>query len=115
MDLIEFIPNEIDEVTGEVVETIPVLKEETSIALATFEKKIKELKEQEEELKQKILEEMEGKGILKVDTPELTITRKAPTTRESLDSKTLKAELPDIYDTYVKISPVKGSITIKVK
>lgn len=115
MDLIELMPNEMDEATGKITEMIPVLKEETSIALATFEKKIKELKEQEEELKERLLNEMESKGILKVDTPELTITRKAPTTKESLDSKLLKAELPDIYDTYVKISPVKGSITIKVK
>lgn len=115
MDLIEMIPNEVDEVTGEITETIFNLNAETSIELAKFETQIKELKEKEEELKEMILEEMTEKGILKLDTPELTITRKMPTTRESLDTKALKAELPDIYDTYVNISNVKGSITIKVK
>ena len=115
MDLIEIIPNEIDEETGQVTETISVLNKETSVALAMFEKRIKELKEQEEELKQRILEEMESKGLLKVDTPEITITRREPTTRESIDSKALREELPDIYNTYCKISEVKGSISIKVK
>ena len=41
MDLIEIIPNEIDEETGQVTETISVLNKETSVALAMFEKRIK--------------------------------------------------------------------------
>lgn len=58
---------------------------------------------------------MESKGIIKLDTDELTISYVAPTDRETLDTKALREELPDIYDTYVKISPVKSSIRIKLK
>ena len=83
--------------------------------ITTIEKEIKKLKEMQDNYKEQLLKAMEENDILKIDIPELTITRKAPTTRESLDSKSLKEELPDIYDTYCKISPVKGSITIKVK
>jgi len=83
--------------------------------IAEFERQVKEIKAKEDELKQAILAEMESKNIIKLDTDDLTISYVAPTTRETLDSKTLKEELPDIYDTYIKISPVKASVRIKLK
>ena len=83
--------------------------------ITTIENEIKILKEKQDKYKEILLKAMEDNNILKIDIPELTITRKAPTTRESLDSKSLKEELPEIYDTYCRISDVKGSITIKVK
>lgn len=93
----------------------PVLVSEISARIAEFEKQVKLIKEKEDELKQAILSEMEAHGIIKLATPELLISYVAPTDRETLDSKTLKTELPDIYDAYVKITPVKSSIRIKVK
>lgn len=114
-ELIEIIPNEIDEETGMVTQTIAILSEETSTKIAEFERQLKEIKEKEEELKQAILDEMESKNIIKIDTPELIVTRVLPTTRETLDSKALREELPDIYDAYVRISDVKGSLRIKLK
>ena len=83
--------------------------------ITTIENEIKKLKEMQDNYKEQLLKVMEENDILKIDIPELTITRKAPTTRETLDSKALKADMPEIYDEYVKISDVKGSITIKVK
>ena len=83
--------------------------------IADFERKVKEIKEKEDELKKAILEEMETKGVIKLDTDDLSVTYVAPTTRETLDSKAIKEELPTIYDTYAKISPVKASLRIKVK
>lgn len=77
--------------------------------------KVKELKAIQEEYKEKLLEIMEANDILKFDNETITITRKEPTTRESLDSKLLREELPDVYNAYARISDVKGSITIKVK
>ncbi len=91
------------------------LVKDTVNTITSIENEIKKLKEMQDNYKEQLLKAMEDNDILKIDIPELTITRKAPTTRESLDTKTLKEELPEIYDTYVKISPVKGSITIKVK
>lgn len=83
--------------------------------ITTIENEIKKLKEMQDNYKEQLLKVMEENDILKIDIPELTITRKAPTTRETLDSKSLKADMPEIYDEYVKISDVKGSITIKLK
>ena len=114
-ELIEIIPNEIDEETGMVTQTIAILSEETSTKIAEFERQLKEIKEKEEELKQAILSEMESKNIIKIDTPELIVTRVLPTTKEVLDSKALKEDLADIYDAYVRIAEVKGSLRIKLK
>lgn len=87
----------------------------TAKKIAEFEKQIKEAEKKRDELKKAILEEMEAKEVIKLDTEDLTITYSAPTTRESLDTKTLREDLPTVYDTYTKISPVKASIRIKVK
>ena len=83
--------------------------------IISIETEIKKLKEMQDNYKEVILKGMEENDILKIDIPELTITRKAATTRETLDTKQLRADMPEIYDEYVKITDVKGSITIKVK
>ena len=92
-----------------------ILDGTTAKHIAEFERMAKEIKAKEDALKKAILEEMESKGLIKIDTDELAITYVAPAERETLDTKTLRDELPDIYDAYVKISPVKSSIRIKLK
>lgn len=94
---------------------IGILDTEVSKKVAEFEKAIKEIKEKEEELKQNILTEMENKNILKLETDDLTITYIAPAERETFDSKKFREENSDLYDEYVKFSPVKSSIRVKVK
>ncbi len=113
-ELIVVIPNEYDE-KGEICEVIYELDKSVSNKIAEFERQIKAIKEKEDELKQAILEEMEKKNIIKIDTEDLLISYVAPTTRETLDSKTFKNDMPEIYDEYVKITPVKSSIRIKLK
>jgi regulator of replication initiation timing len=92
-----------------------VLDPEVAFKIAEFEKAVKEIKAKEDELKKKILEEMEAENILRLETEEILISYVTGTDRETLDSKALKAELPDVYDSYVKFTPVKSSIRIKVK
>ena len=82
--------------------------------LAEFERMAKTIKAKQDELKQKILEEMESKGIVSIKTPELTISYVAPTTRETFDSKAFRKDHPDLYDEYVGISMVRSSIRMKV-
>ena len=91
-----------------------LLNPEVSIRLAEFERMVKEVKAKQDELKQKILEEMESKGIVSIKSPELTISYVAPTTRETFDSKTFRKDHPDLYDEYVNISMVKASVRMKV-
>lgn len=92
-----------------------ILDGDTAQKIAEFEKRVKDLKAKEDKLKKLILEEMETKGIIKLNTDVLSITYVAPTDRESLDSKKLRADLPNVYDAYINIKPVKSSIRIRLK
>ena len=91
-----------------------LLQPEISKKIADFERQIKEIKQAEDELKTKILEEMERKGLLKVKTDDLAITYVAPADRESFDSKKFREDHAVLYDEYIKMTPVKASIRIKV-
>lgn len=92
-----------------------ILDGETATKIAEVEKRVKDLKAKEDKLKKLILEEMETKGIIKLNTDVLSITYVAPTDRESLDSKKLREDLPNVYDAYINIKPVKSSIRIRLK
>lgn len=94
---------------------LPVLNENIANELIDIELMAKSLKERADALKAEILAAMEKNNIVKVDTPSMLISYIAPTDRETLDAKALKAELPEIYDSYCKITPVKASIRIKVR
>lgn len=91
------------------------LVKEVVDTIVTIEKEAKKLKEIQDKYKEELLKVMEENDVLKIDIPELTITRKTATTRETFDSKALKIDMPEIYDDYVKITDVKGSVTIKIK
>lgn len=92
-----------------------VLNPEMSDKIAEFERKMKEIKAAEDVLKQTILEEMEEKGILSVKTDKMSISYVASFDKESFDSKKLRADDPDLYDKYVRLTAVKPSIRIKLK
>ena len=92
-----------------------ILDPKVSEAIAMFESTIKEAKRQEDLLKQRLIEEMERKGLLKVDTPNMVITYVGATERETFDSKKLRADNPGLYDQYIRFSPVKASVRIKIK
>ena len=96
---------------------VSILDAEVSRKIAEFEKKLKALKEQEDELKQAILQEMEKQGIVKLEdeTSGLSINYIAETYRESFDSKKFRDDHPDMYDDYIRMTSVKSSIRIKVK
>lgn len=95
---------------------ISLLNADVSNKIAEFERQIKLIEEAEKTLKEAIKAEMEAKGILKVEdeTNGMIISYIAPSHREQFDSKKFKAEKPDLYDEYVKLTPVKSSIRIKL-
>ena len=94
---------------------LPVLDSDIAYQIAEFERQIKLIEDQEKRLKQAILEEMEAKNVIKIDTDVMTITYVAPTDREKFDSKKFREDHADLYDEYVSMIPVKSSIRIKVK
>lgn len=82
-----------------------------------IESEIKKLTEIKENYKQALIKEIEDRGLLKcnISNELFTLTYKGASTRESLDSKSLKADMPEIYNEYVKISNVSSSISVKLK
>lgn len=75
----------------------------------------KKIEEQESTFREQLLQAMEKYGIKKFETPEITFTYIAPTTKTTIDTKALKQELPDIAALYTKTSNVKASVKITVK
>ena len=94
---------------------VPVLVDELSRYIANLEMQAKAIKNLQDEVKTKLLEEMEKHGIIKIDTEDLTITYVASTTRETFDGKSFKNDFPDLYDEYVKIGNVSPSVRLKLK
>ena len=92
-----------------------VLDSKTSAQFAEFERVVKEIKAKEDEVKAQIKAEMEEKNIIKIETPELLITYVAESDRETFQTKKFKEEHPDLHDEYIKMSPVKSSIRVKVR
>lgn len=97
------------------VNNVPVLNTATITMLVDLDRRKKEIEAAEGIIRNAVLCEMREKNITKVESEELTISYVAPTDKESFDSKSFRADHPDMYDEYVKISPVKDSIRIKVK
>lgn len=92
-----------------------LLAEDAAAKIVEFELMAAQIKKAEDELKAAILKEMEEHNILSIDNDDLRISYVAPTQRETFDSKAFREDFADLYDEYVKLSPVKASIRIKVK
>lgn len=79
------------------------------------EARMKKEKEEYDAFKAELLQAMEQNNVVKIDTDEVLINYVAATNRETFDSKAFKADMPDLYNEYVKFSEVKPSVRIKVK
>ena len=92
-----------------------ILAKDAINTIVEIENTMKGLKAKQDEMKEMLLKAMEENNILKIDTPELVVSYIASSDRETFDSKAFKEEHQDLYDEYVKMTPVKSSIRIKVK
>ena len=75
----------------------------------------KDLEEKIKTFNETLLTEMENKGIISINSSAVGITYFASSDRETFDKDKFKEEHPELYDDYVKFSPVKSSIRVKVK
>lgn len=74
----------------------------------------KAVKDAKEQIRDRVMEEMKKKGLVKVADDSLMVYIKDAYDKESLDTTRLKKEKPEIYDEYCKFSPVKESLVIKI-
>lgn len=101
------IGNDIDKLVARV--------ERFELQMLEFEEKAKLIKAQQKDFREQLYKKMEENDIKKFETNNLVITRILPTVKKTVDSKKLKIEQPDVFDKYLKVSNVKGSIKIKTK
>lgn len=94
---------------------VAALTVEVAAKIAAYERAIKSLEDEEKQLKSAILDAMEKYNVIKLDSKAVTITYVPQTDRESFDSKAFKADFPDLYDGYVRMTPIKASLRVKVK
>lgn len=92
------------------------LPQEVIDEVIRVEKLAEEYTKAQKKLRAAILEAMKEADVEKIDIEDVIALTVVPeSTSERLDSKALKAELPDIYDTYCKISPKAAYLKVTVR
>ena len=94
---------------------MPSLTEDAIQSIRQLEVLAAEVEKKKNELRARLLEEMEKGGIVKLDVPELTVSYIAAGDKLTFDSKRLNEEAPDIYDAYLRKTSYKASLRIKIK
>lgn len=84
-----------------------------SIAALILQKK--QIEEQEKKMKEQLQKAMEKYSVKSFENETVKFTYVAPTVENRLDSKALKADLPEVAAKYTKQSPKAGYVKITVK
>jgi predicted phage-related endonuclease len=82
--------------------------------LIMVKKQLDVLSEREKELRAMLLSGMLGVNEDKWSNDLIQISRRAASERESVDAKALKAKMPDVYESFKKVTKVAESLTYKV-
>ena len=93
---------------------IPDSMQQVIDELMTVKKQLDIFTEREKELKKILLEAMQSSGDDKWADDLIQISRKAAYERESLDTKALKEKMPEVYESFRKVTKVAESLTYKV-
>lgn len=91
------------------------LSQESKKWLIALEKQRKLINDEYDNFKTELLKAMEENGVVKIENEDLIISYIASGEKETFDSKSFKKDHSEMYDQYVKFTPVKSSIRIKVK
>lgn len=81
-------------------------------ALIEAKAQLKQIEQEEKELKNYLYEQMEENDIKKMSTPLLNITRVLPSKSMRFDSKAFKEEHPDLHEKYLTESNRKGYVKL---
>jgi len=86
--------------------------ERFEMQIIDFKNQAKQIEAQQKAFKDELYQKMEENDIKKFDTGKIVITRILPTTRKNVDGTRLKKERPEIYEEFLKIIDVKGTVRI---
>lgn len=79
-----------------------------------LKKQIKEAEEKKQKLQDALLQQMEETGTKSIVTDFCKITYIAESYRESVDTKLLKQDLPEVFEQYKKVTTIKPSVRITI-
>lgn len=94
---------------------LPAMVAAVEREIATVMRVAEDAKKREEELKQGLYDKMMEMGIKSFDGEVVRLTVVLPTESTSLDSKKLKAELPEVFERFKKTTTRKGSLRVTIK
>lgn len=95
-------------------EDLPANLKDVENEIIKLETNLKELEDKRNKLKDGLLALMIMHNVKKWQGEHLQLVRKLDTEREALDTAKVKKEHPEIYKSCMKVSKVKGSLTIKI-
>lgn len=90
------------------------LAEQTINYIREMEIRKKRQAEEYDQFKAELLQAMEQNNIIKINAGGVKISYVAGGEQENFDKKQFREDMPELYDEYVKYSPVKASVRIKV-
>lgn len=96
-------------------ETIPILFNEIEGLIIDIESQLKALTDQKKALTDGVMKAMVQAGIYSWKGDKVSITRKTASTRKSFDKEKFEKDYPNVYDNYIKETPVSESLLIKIK
>ena len=96
--------------TGDIPEAYADLMDE----LITISETKRQIEEREKAIKEVMLQAMQSDGADKWSNDLIQFSRKAAYERESIDTKSLKAKMPEVYENFKKVTKVAESLTYKV-
>ena len=100
--------------TGRVKGEIPDGMQEAVEELMMIKQRLNELTEREKELKKQVLTAMQNAGDDTWCNDLIQFSRTAAYERESIDTKALKAKMPELYESFKKMTKVSESISYKL-
>ena len=95
--------------------SIAEVENKISEAVANFKGQLDTLQKQDAELREAIKTAMRDNAVKKFENDLIAISYTEPTQRVTIDTKRLKAEMPDLWSEYSQTTDVKDSIRITVK
>lgn len=107
------LPNAVEGVADAISETEEKLLFQMEANIVTLKELITKAEEESKAIKERICSYMLSNNLTELTSPLGVIKLKRESTRDTIDSKALKADHPDLVAKYIKTSVVKPSITIK--
>lgn len=96
-------------------ENLPVVTSEAEKLIIDIESQLKTLTEKKKAIQEAIMMAMVKAGSYSYKSDRISITRKTASTRKSFDKERFDKDYPNVYDNYIKESPVSESLLIKIR